>query len=39
MFEWLSNSMVAVSNSHVGDTIKFSDLPENARVIPDNWAN
>jgi uncharacterized protein YegL len=39
MFEWLSNSMVAVSNSNVGDKVKFTDLPDNARVIPDSWSD
>jgi uncharacterized protein YegL len=39
MFEWLSNSMVAVSHSNIGDKVKYDALPENARVIPDNWTN
>jgi uncharacterized protein YegL len=38
MFEWLSNSMVAVSHSKPGENIKYDDLPDNARVIPDSWS-
>ena len=37
IFEWLSNSMTAVSHSNPGDKVPFGDLPSNAQVIPDNW--
>lgn len=37
IFEWLSNSMVAVSNSNIGDKVKLEDLPVGSRAIPDSW--
>ncbi len=38
VFQWLSNSVVAVSNSNLGDKVQYDSLPDNARVIPDNWS-
>lgn len=38
IFNWLSESMVAISVSRVGDEAKMSEnLPSNASVIPSNW--
>ena len=40
IFDWLSESMSAISQSHVGDHIEFSTLPENARKAqPDRCIN
>ena len=43
IFDWLSESMSAISQSQVGEHIQFSELPENARktkedrAIGDDW--
>lgn len=37
IFDWLSESMVAISVSRVGDNPTLGDLPENARTIPSDW--
>lgn len=43
MFVWLSQSMVSISHSQVGDTVPLDDLPENARkaksdrAIDEGW--
>jgi len=37
IFNWMSESMVAISVSRVGEDVKLSDLPENARVVPSDW--
>ena len=39
IFEWLSNSMVAVSHSDIEDRVRFPELPDNSRVIPDKWSS
>lgn len=36
IFEWLSNSLVKVSNSK-GLSVDYPDLPDNSRVIPKDW--
>ena len=36
IFEWLSNSLVKVSNSK-GMSIDYPDLPDNSRIIPKDW--
>lgn len=42
-FDWLSESMSAISQSQVGEHIQFTELPENARktkedrAIGDDW--
>lgn len=36
IFEWLSNSLVKVSNSK-GMAVNYPDLPDNGRVIPKDW--
>lgn len=44
MFDWMSDSMTAISQSHVGERVEFDPLPENARkaqrdrAIGDDWA-
>jgi uncharacterized protein YegL len=37
IFNWMSESMVAISVSRVGEEVKLGDLPENARVVPADW--
>ena len=37
IFDWLSESMVIISVSQVGDAPDLPQLPENARVIPSDW--
>ena len=37
IFDWLSESMVAISVSRVGDNPVLGDLPDNARTIPSDW--
>jgi len=37
IFEWLSSSMVAVSNSNIDDKLDVGKLPDEARVIPSEW--
>lgn len=43
IFDWLSESMSAISQSHVGERVEFSPLPENARkaekdrAIDEDW--
>ncbi|MCL2488944.1 MAG: VWA domain-containing protein [Oscillospiraceae bacterium] len=37
IFNWLSESMVAISVSRVGDVVNLNDLPDNARVVPSGW--
>ena len=37
IFDWMSESMVAISVSRVGEEIRLGDLPENARVVPADW--
>jgi uncharacterized protein YegL len=39
LFEWLSNSLVKVSNSDLtgNKKIEYPDLPENTRVVPKEW--
>ena len=44
IFDWLSDSMAAISQSHVGERVDFDPLPANARkaekdrAIGDDWA-
>jgi len=37
IFDWMSESMVAISVSRVGEDIRLGDLPTNARVVPADW--
>ena len=37
IFNWMSESMVAISVSRVGEEVRLGDLPENARVVPADW--
>ncbi|GHV02768.1 hypothetical protein FACS1894211_14840 [Clostridia bacterium] len=37
IFNWMSESMVAISVSRVGEEVRLGDLPENARIIPSDW--
>lgn len=37
IFNWISESMVAISVSRVGEDVRLTDLPENARVVPADW--
>ena len=37
IFNWLSESMVAISVSRVGENPKLEDLPRGAQVIPTDW--
>ncbi|XMB66623.1 VWA domain-containing protein [Mycoplasmatota bacterium zrk1] len=37
IFDWISESMVAISVSKVDDNVPLPDLPENARTVPPNW--
>jgi uncharacterized protein YegL len=37
IFDWMSESMVAISVSRVGEEVKLGDLPDNARVVPADW--
>jgi uncharacterized protein YegL len=37
IFNWMSESMVAISVSRVGEEAILKDLPENARVVPTDW--
>lgn len=37
IFNWMSESMVAISVSRVDENVQLGDLPENARVVPKNW--
>ena len=37
IFNWMSESMVAISVSRVGEDVRLGDLPENARVVPADW--
>lgn len=37
IFNWLSESMCAISVSRVGENVQLGNLPENARVVPSNW--
>ena len=37
IFNWMSESMVAISVSRVGEEVKLGTLPENARVVPADW--
>lgn len=37
IFNWMSESMVAISVSRVGEEPKLTDLPNNTHVIPDSW--
>jgi uncharacterized protein YegL len=37
IFNWISESMVAISVSRVGDEVPLGMLPENARVVPKDW--
>ena len=37
IFNWMSESMCAISVSKVGENVPLSNLPENARVVPADW--
>ena len=37
IFDWMSESMVAISVSRVGEDVKLGNLPDNARVVPSDW--
>jgi uncharacterized protein YegL len=37
IFDWMSESMCAISVSRVGENVPLNDLPENARVVPIDW--
>jgi len=37
IFDWMSESMVAISVSRVGEDVPLGNLPENARVVPTDW--
>ena len=37
IFRWMSESMVAISVSRVGDNVPMGDLPSNAHVVPSSW--
>lgn len=37
IFNWLSESMVAISVSRVDENTSLPNLPNNAQVIPDTW--
>lgn len=37
IFNWLSESMVAISVSRVGEDVKLTDLPSNAQIVPSDW--
>jgi len=37
IFNWMSESMVAISVSRVGEDVALGTLPDNARIVPPNW--
>jgi len=37
IFDWMSESMCAISVSRVGENVQLGMLPENARIVPDDW--
>ncbi len=37
IFDWMSESMVAISVSRVDEDPRLPDLPDNSRVIPSDW--
>lgn len=37
IFDWMSESMVAISVSRVEEEPRLPDLPENARIVPSDW--
>ena len=37
IFNWLSESMVTISVSRVGENPQIGNLPDNARVVPSDW--
>ena len=37
IFDWMSESMVAISVSRVGEEVRLGELPANARVVPSDW--
>ena len=37
IFNWLSESMCAISVSRVGENVQLSNLPDNAHVVPSFW--
>lgn len=37
IFDWMSESMVSISVSRVGEEVRLGNLPENARVVPTDW--
>lgn len=37
IFNWMSESMCAISVSRVGENVQLGNLPENARVVPCDW--
>ena len=37
IFDWMSESMVAISVSRVGEEVRLGALPENARIVPADW--
>ena len=37
IFNWLSESMMIISDSRVDENPRLAKLPEDARVIPSNW--
>jgi len=39
IFNWLSQSMVAISVSRIGDQVQLPNLPDNARVVPAGWGS
>ncbi|MCH5273415.1 MAG: VWA domain-containing protein [Lachnospiraceae bacterium] len=39
IFNWLSESMCAISVSRVGENVQLGNLPKNAHVVPPDWNN
>jgi len=39
IFNWLSESMVAISVSRIGDTVQAQPLPSNVTIPPNDWMN
>lgn len=37
IFNWLSESMVAISVSRIDENVPLGNLPENAHVVPQDW--
>ena len=37
IFNWMSESMCAISVSRVDENVQLGQLPDNARVVPSDW--